>query len=177
MSNIMVDIETMGQGSNAAIVAIGAVAFDECGIGDDLYLRISLEDAAKHGDIDASTVLWWMRQEDAAREEITKDDAMSVSDALHFFTHFVNGNKDDKGDVSIWGNGSDFDNVILVNMYKKTGKRVPWNFWNNRCFRTMKNIYRDVRPNREGVHHKAIDDARYQAMHLIEIAKKHNISF
>lgn len=175
MSNIMVDIETMGQGSNAAIVAIGAVVFDECGVGDDIYLRVSLEDAAKYGEIDASTILWWLTQEDSARKEITTDGAMPLPDALHFFAHFVNGYKDDKGNVNIWGNGSDFDNVILANMYKKTGKSVPWDFWDNRCYRTMKNIYRDVRLSREGVHHKAIDDARYQAMHLIEIAKKHNI--
>jgi len=175
MNNIMVDIETMGQGSNAAIVAIGAVVFDTSGTGDEFYARISLEDAAKYGDIEASTVLWWMAQNEAARGEITKrDGVLQLSEVLYKFSLFIHRHQGSSG-ANIWGNGSDFDNVIIENAYKKVGRVAPWNFWNNRCYRTMKSTFRDVKLERNGVHHKAIDDARYQAMHLIEIANKHNI--
>ena len=173
--HIMIDIETMGQSADAAIVAIGAVAFDECGLGEDLYVRISLEEAAKYGNIDASTVLWWMKQEDAAREEITKEGAFDPKEAAHVLSHFISGNSGDDGNVSVWGNGSDFDNVILANWYKALGKQLPWKFWENRCYRTIKSLNRDVAMKREGTHHNALDDARSQAMHLIDIAKEKNI--
>jgi exodeoxyribonuclease VIII len=64
MNNVMVDLETMGNGPAAAIVAIGAVEFDpDTGqLGREFYREVDLEDSAfRGGVIDASTVLWWMR--------------------------------------------------------------------------------------------------------------------
>jgi len=174
-NHIMIDIETMGQSADSAIVAIGAVAFDECGLGEDLYLRISLEEAAKYGKIDASTVLWWLKQEDAAREEITKKGTFDPKEASYVLSHFIRGNSDEDGNVCIWGNGADFDNVILANWYKVLDKPVPWMFWENRCYRTIKSLNRDIEMKREGTHHNALDDARSQAKHLIAIAKAKNI--
>jgi len=174
-NHIMIDIETMGQGSDAAIVAIGAVAFDECGVGDEFYERISLEDAAKYGSIDASTVLWWMKQEDAAREEITKEGTISPHIVQHMLSVFIFKNRDKEDEVSIWGNGSDFDNVILENWFKAMGLTAPWKFYENRCYRTIKSLNRDIEMKREGTHHNALDDARSQAKHLIAIAKAKNI--
>jgi exodeoxyribonuclease VIII len=43
--NIMLDLETMGNNSNSAIVAIGAVEFDENGLGSDFYTVIDLNAA------------------------------------------------------------------------------------------------------------------------------------
>ncbi len=175
MSNIMVDIETMGQGSTAAIVAIGAVVFDECGLGDELYIKISLEEAAKYGQIDASTVLWWLGQEDAARKELTDGITSSPQEAAVMLTHFITNSRDVNDRLSLWGNGSDFDNVILSNWYASMGLSTPWRFWENRCYRTIKSLYRDIKMERTGTHHKALDDARTQAKHLIAIAKAKNI--
>lgn len=176
MNNIMLDIETMGQSQNAAIVAIGAVAFDTHGVTETFYVRVSLKDAAKYGEIDADTVLWWMGQEDSAREEITASDALSLADALRLFSSFVAIHRDEKEGVAVWGNGADFDNAIVTNAYRKTGIPVPWEFWENRCYRTIKNLFRDVNIQRNGICHKAVDDAKDQAKHLIEIARKHALA-
>lgn len=173
--NIMIDIETMGQSANAAIVSIGAVAFDACGIGEKLYIRISLEDAAEYGQIDASTILWWLKQGDESRSEITKNDTTSPSSAADILSSFIETNSDDNGSVSIWGNGSDFDNVILSNWYKRIGKPVPWKFWENRCYRTIKSLFKDIKLERSGTHHNALDDAVSQAEHLIKIAHSKNL--
>ncbi|MFM9673750.1 3'-5' exonuclease, partial [Streptomyces galilaeus] len=72
MNHVMLDLETMGQGNNAAIVAIGAVFFEPTTgeIGDTFYRKIDLESAAQYGEIDPNTVLWWLKQSDAARAEI-----------------------------------------------------------------------------------------------------------
>ncbi len=71
----------------------------------------------------------------------------------------------------MWGCGSDFDNVVLANAYTMCGLKAPWNFWNNRCYRTIKARYPEVEFERVGVYHRAVDDARSQALHLMKIEK------
>lgn len=71
--------------------------------------------------------------------------------------------------VRVWGNGSDFDNVILRNAYAAIGSTYPWRYNDNMCYRTIKNLAPDVKMARQGVHHNALDDARSQALHLIAI--------
>ena len=172
MKNVMIDLETMGSGSNAAIVALGAVKFDKTGIDETFYMKISLKDSVSYGlDMDVDTVLWWLEQSDEARAELTGKEPFSLLVALSEFKCFIG------EDAIVWGCGSDFDNVILANAWKKviTCKEVPWKFWNNRCYRTMKSVFRDVKMERKGTHHNALDDAISQAEHLIEIAKQKGI--
>jgi len=51
MNEVMLDLETMGQGPDAAIVAIGAVAFDPVThwLGDPFYRLVDLESAVVTG--------------------------------------------------------------------------------------------------------------------------------
>ena len=63
MNNLMLDLETMGNTSDSAIIAIGACYFDpKTGkIEGEFYKEISLESAVKYGGkVDPSTVVWWM---------------------------------------------------------------------------------------------------------------------
>lgn len=75
---VMLDLETMGNGPDAAIVAIGAVAFslERAEISPSVFYRlVTLESAVRQGgSIEPSTVIWWLQQSDEAREEITRDD-------------------------------------------------------------------------------------------------------
>ena len=64
-------------------------------------------------------------------------------------------------------NGAAFDNVILASAYRRNGTRQPWQFLNDRCYRTMKAQYPAVKMQRNGTHHNAVDDAESQARHLI----------
>lgn len=169
-SNVMLDLETMGNGPNAAIVAIGAVAFNiqETDISaDSFYTRVRLESSVEHGGvIDSSTVLWWMEQSDEARSEITKKDGIHIIDALEEFSHWIRTAA--AGDESyVWGNGASFDNVILRGAYTRNGTSAPWAWWNDRCYRTIKALNRGVAMKRLGTHHNALDDAISQALHLI----------
>lgn len=165
MNNIMLDLETMGNGSNAAIIAIGAVRFD-ADVTDKFYETIKLDSSVAHGlEIDPATVMWWMKQSDEARSQFERlsDHLPTV---LMQFTAWI-GSK-----AIVWGNGSDFDNVILANAYKKCGIDVPWKFYNNRCYRTIKNLNRDIKMDRIGTHHNAVDDAESQARHLMRILSR-----
>jgi len=184
MNNVMLDLETMGNTKQAAIIAIGAVRFDENGLGDSFYRKVSLQSSVDAGmKMDASTVLWWLGQEDAARlpmaheyDAINGRESVALPDALSHFASWLH--RSEGGPLPepvVWGNGSDFDNAILSEAYMLCGNEAPWAFWNNRCYRTMKSLFPSVKKpdpdSVEGVKHNALYDAKFQAMHLIDILK------
>ena len=171
MNNVMIDLETMSTDSNAAIVSIGAVFFNENEIGKKFYVNVDLGSSVMAGGVtDQDTINWWNKQSESVRYAL-EDMKQPIERALKFFTEFLG----DAKNIKIWGNSSAFDNVILANAYKRLGNDVPWQFWNDRCYRTMKSLFKDVEMKREGEHHNAEDDAVSQAKHLIEIVKKHGI--
>ena len=162
--DIMVDLETMGTRPNAPIIAIGAVEFfpESMKLGKEFYRVVDLESCLNIGmEIDASTILWWMQQDDAARAQFErKGDILPA--VLLAFSALVD------HETRIWGNGAAFDNVILANAYRCCDLELPWRFWNDRCYRTIKALS-SVPMKRQGTHHNALDDARDQAVHLMEI--------
>ncbi|MEE9355205.1 MAG: 3'-5' exonuclease [Methylococcaceae bacterium] len=170
-TKIMLDLETMGNGSNAAIIAIGAVKFNLDGIFDTFYDMISLESSMKEGLIvDPGTIIWWMQQSEDARSIFNSDMITDLRPVLVEFSKWII-----DPDTEIWGNGVDFDNVVLANAYRACGIQIPWNFRYNRCYRTMKNMYDMFEiDDTECTKHCAIDDAKSQANHLIEILKHVN---
>ena len=174
MIEFMVDLETMGSGPTAAIVSIGCVPFDRESLTvglDEFYTVVDLESSLKAGlTAESSTILWWMMQSEEARTELFSRRRAQLYEALSALRYWMAGLVPAKNDRKVWGNGAAFDNVILSSAYKAVGLETPWNFWNDRCFRTMKNEFADVPlPDRSGLHHKAVDDARYQAECLVEI--------
>lgn len=174
--NIMTDLETVGTGANAAIVAIGAVQFSENGLGKEFYATIDLEDCQRVGfDVEAATVLWWLKQSEAARHS-TFTGNNTVYDALCQFSKYVVDLSIEAGsgygDVAVWGNGPSFDNALLRNAYTKCRIDPPWKFWMDRCHRTLQALPPPIgtpAPMRLGTHHDALDDARTQAQHASTI--------
>lgn len=167
MNNIMLDLETMGTNSNAAIVAIGAVKFGNGQLGDEFYQVVDLQSCVNVGlTIDPSTVMWWMQQSDEARAQFNRT-AIPIIPALVQFGEWMEYDPD----TQMWGNGAAFDNVILANAYRACGLDSPWTFMNDRCYRTMKAMYPSIPKTRIGTYHNALDDAKTQAVHLMEIWK------
>lgn len=161
-NNIMLDLETMGTSSNAAIIAIGAVRFD-AEITDEFYEVVNLQSCVDAGlEIEAGSVLWWMRQSDQARSEFERP-GVALSEALKMFADWIG------PDALVWGNGAAFDNAILANAHRKLCIQPPWNFWNDRCFRTVWAMHPSLKMVRTGTHHNALDDARSQANLLMQI--------
>lgn len=160
-SHIMLDLETLGKGSNSVIIAIGAVLFNpQGGTTHDFYCTIDPEDAVREGlQMDASTVMWWLQQSDTARSAF-KNPGIPLKAALQSFREWYSYG------APVWGNGAAFDNVILANAYKAIGEKQPWDFSNDRCYRTVKGMYPQIKLNRVGTYHNALDDAKSQAEHL-----------
>ncbi len=171
MNNIMLDLETMGTGRNAAIIAIGAVYFDSETqiLGDTFYRAVDLESSvAAGGTMDAATVKWWMQQGDSARSLFLSRN-VQIEEALVDFYNFVKSRNLNDENVYVWGNSSNFDNLILHQAYANAGMEKPWKFYNDRCYRTVKNLNPDIKMSRTGTHHYALDDAICQANHLMLI--------
>jgi exodeoxyribonuclease VIII len=169
MDNVMLDLETMGTGPNAAIIAIGAVAFEPTGgLGSTFYQVVGLNSSVEYGgEMDASTVLWWMKQDDAARKEFARPGSHILS-ALEDFGMWIKGQQP-TAEVKVWGNGAAFDNVILRSAYVRAGIGVPWKYNGDRCYRTIKATRPDIKIAPIGTAHNALDDAMHQAKTLISI--------
>lgn len=176
--HIMLDIETLGTGSSSIILSIGAVKFTSREILNTLHLVIDPESSEQYGlKMDASTVMWWMGFErDAARKSLmehmgqSKLDLGSALEGFNLWYHADEEGNYSQQDIPVWGNGAAFDNVILRTSYEKAGIQPPWQFWNDRCYRTLKNLFPEIRPDeREGLHHNALHDALYQTKHLQKI--------
>lgn len=180
MDHVMLDIETMGNGPEAAVMSIGACYFNPAtgAIGETFHEHISLETSVKAGlKMDASTVIWWMGQSDAARSKF-KDNGKQqpIGAALLKLQNFMLMYDDD---VKVWGNGSTFDNAIIKNAYSKALLMdPPWAFWNDRDVRTVVEMGQAVGfdPKRdmafEGVKHDALADAIHQAKYVSLIWQK-----
>lgn len=173
----MLDLETMSTAPNAAVIAIGAVMFNlkpKFGVdpmGPEFYRVIDLKSSMGHGlVVDASTIQWWMRQEDAARNLFVDNPGSPLPAVLADFSSWLSWAAGRTTNiVKVWGNGSDFDNVILKSAYDACGLEVPWKYSNNRCYRTMRAM---MFPNAtaapfKGTKHNALDDAKNQAIHLV----------
>lgn len=160
----MLDLETLGQKPGSVIVAIGAVKFGNGEIIDSFYGRVDPESCVALGlRMDTSTVMWWLKQENTARIEITKP-GQHIAEVLRQFSIWLA-----DADAEIWGNGAGFDNVLLGDAYDRAQLPRPWKFYNDRCYRTMKSLRPDVPMPRDGTHHNALDDAKSQAMHLMAL--------
>lgn len=170
MAHFMIDLETMGNKPDAPITSIGAVIFSMNGVSHEFYARVDLSSSVKHGGImDADTVKWWLTQDPAAQQEMTGGG--DLIEALNDLSDFMRGD-----DPIVWGNGAAFDNVILAAHYDRCCIYRPWKFWNDRCYRTMKSLFPDVKMDRSGTHHNALDDAKSQAVHLINICKEKGVN-
>ena len=144
-----IDLETLGTRYNAAILSIGVQQFD-----------IS---AIKAGKVTGSTLAWWAQQGEVAKRVFGSNGKTPLSVALDELRTWML-KKATK--PKVWGNGSSFDISILEHAYDHgaVGLKEPWQYTNIRDMRTiMDYLQAEMKPKREGTHHNALDDAKYQA--------------
>lgn len=166
--NVMVDLETLGKRAGCSILSIGAVEFSADGLGREFYVVVGIKGQESLA-VDSDTLAWWEKQSDEARTvlEEHKASSLSLGNAIDWLNSFLA--PIGRGRLKVWGNGSDFDNAILYAAYAAAGKELPWEFWNSRCFRTLKNMVRNVKPAERSGAHNALADAKWQAEHASRI--------
>lgn len=174
--HLMIDLETMGKNPDAPIISLGAIFFDpQTGeMGPEFSKTIDLDTAG--GVIDRDVIKWWLKQSREAQSAILTDE-IPLDDALLQLREFIDENSGEFF-VRVWGNGANFDNVILRRSYERQGIPCPWRYCNDRDVRTIvelgNSIGFDVRMTIpfEGVPHNALDDARHQAKQVSAIWQK-----
>ncbi|EEY2039409.1 exonuclease [Escherichia coli] len=174
--HLMIDLETMGKNPDAPINALAGKFFDPATgeMGPEFSKTIALETAG--GVIDRDTIKWWLKQSREAQSAILTDE-IPLDDALLQFREFIDENSGESF-VQVWGNGANFDNVILRRSYERQEIPCPWRYTNDRDVRTMValGLVMDFDARNvitfEGDRHNALHDARYQAKYVSAIWQK-----
>jgi DNA polymerase III epsilon subunit-like protein len=168
MTSIMLDLETLGTRPGSVILAIGAARVGGPQTSRTFYARIDPASCERAGlTMDLATVMWWLGRPAAARREILKC-GEPLAEVLGRFAEWLG---DD--DVEVWANAPSFDCALLGAAYERLGMKLPWKFWNERCFRTAAHLLRSRAAPKErvGIKHHALDDALTQAKRLAVMTK------
>lgn len=170
----MIDLETLGTAPGSAVVAIGAVDSD----GREFYRTISIKSCLEAGlTVDGDTLAWWFSQSSEAIKQTFGSPTIGLlDDVLTDFARWVAygpGSTLEKGHAKrLWGNSAAFDLGLLAAAYRALGWALPWSYREEACYRTLKNLVPEVKaPPFEGVEHNALDDAKNQMRHLVELLR------
>lgn len=165
MKDVMLDFETLGNGKDKCICQVAAVYFNNITgeIGQEFKANI---DAASHeqygGKLDASTVYWWLKQSNEARLSITNGELREITSAFIDLNDFLNGAK------RIWSHAT-FDFVTLVDTMKQIGLKPSFSYKVGLDLRTLTYLggVKIDKIVREGTHHDALDDCKYQVKYCV----------
>jgi hypothetical protein len=171
MHNVMIDTETLGQRAGCVVLSIGAVAFDpDAGtMGPGFYLVVNTASCKQRGlYVDASTEHWWRGQSPEARKVLQEaaESKVGLGGALQELTKYLA--QFNRNRLCMWSQGADFDLPIIAHCYAVMDMPLPWNFWNNRCHRTLRALGK--MPKRLAAHN-ALTDAQDQAAEAMKVLK------
>jgi 3' exoribonuclease, RNase T-like len=167
--HLMFDIETMDNGPTAAVVAIGARLFTIDGPTKGFEVFIDPASATNFGTVGIDTMNWWAKQ--PARELVFGGKVQSA-DAWHRFLMFVSEHQPE----TIWANSPSFDCVIGRYLADQLKLKFPFHYRDERDFRTVKAIGRDLNVDFEGcwegmTAHSPLDDATAQAKAMTRVLR------
>lgn len=170
--NVMIDLETVSLDKTAAIVSIGAVMFDPTTkqLGPEFYQNVELSSCVEFGlHVSQATIDWWAKPENReARDKLTTD-AVPLDVAIDRFIEWCGNGVLADPEIIPWSNGAPFDIVILEHAIDTVGRTVPWKFYNESCYRTLKRLFPEIKVARISLKHDALEDAKHQATHCMEI--------
>lgn len=160
--NVMLDLETFSTHPDAAIVSVGAVAFTKTEITGTFHQHVEF---ATLGDyhVSPSTVGWWLSQSNDAIHNLINAPKVPIKDVLVNFSNWIALEVPPRFDV--WACSPSFDCVILRSAYLREGVREPWQYSQERCFRTLRDLA-EIRYKPPAVAHDALADAIAQTKHL-----------
>ena len=168
-SHLMIDIEGLGTGPDAAILTIAAQSFDPFGTGyydRHYYARITLE-SQENRRIQDDTLAWWATQPKAQEEAFAEDNRIPLDQALDELYRLAWQHD------YIWAQGPTYDINILEHAYKSYNKTQPWQFYRIRDSRTVLSLWPE-RPVPPTSHH-ALEDTRKQINVLQQTLKHLNV--
>lgn len=157
-----IDLETLGRSPDAPILSIGLVLFNDAEILSRHEWFLDIQEQLDHGaKPDASTILWWFSQSPEAQIPQVETVRIPVASVLAGVRSVL------PLECLVWGNGPSFDCTILSELFRRHGQSKPWDFWNERCLRTLLDTNPTVKRVRSTTPHCALSDAEAQALTVI----------
>lgn len=173
VTDVMIDIETLGVKPGCAVLAIGGMAYDPrkpwiSGEGQEIsrthrFVRAaSLESSLEAGlVIEAGAMRFWLRQPREAQDEAFKGTDSLARAGMDFIQWFRG--LPASGPVNVWAHGAPFDPGILGHALEAVGLDVPWEFRNIRDTRTAFDM---AGVSYKGTHHTVEQDCLQQCEHV-----------
>ena len=170
--NITFDLETFGITHNAPILQIGAVKFNNEGqIMDKFNIKINPSDLETYNfDLNYSTIMWWLSQKKEVIDKVffSNDEHVNLDVALNSFNNWIGYYPQNY----VYWSHTTFDPVILSNAFKKAGIKSVIPYYQHRDIRTLEEISAyQMRGERTGNHHDALDDSITQAAYISNALK------
>lgn len=170
MNNIMLDIETVANTNNTAVIQVAMIHFDWTGkLGESLVVRLNLDEQLRKGlDANSSTLAWWADTNPQLFRSLLTENVESVSQALSKVCQFINFND------YIWCHAT-FDIPILNNVLCKFGFKTPWAYKKCRDIRTLTELANlDLTQYNWAAEktHDALDDCRFQVKYCCDAYNK-----
>lgn len=165
--DIMIDIETLSTENNAVVLSIGACAFNSNKIESSFHHNLNmLEQVAKGRYISPHTCSFWNEQPVDKQKVIMEGAGFNNKAVLLQFIAYI----DLYPEAKVWGNGACFDIIILENLLKDYGLRIPWKFTNIMDLRTFRRmVAKNAKiPRDPAEHHDALKDALAQAKYVMD---------
>lgn len=166
--NVTFDLETLGNTANAPIVQIGAVVFDETGEPIDTFEhKCDLETIPEDKFIvDYDTLRWWMGQiaKNPSLVSVMQERIMMHETLIREFIEWDGEMLAKHGGLLYWSHAT-FDPPILdrhCKIYKL--RRLPYT--SHRDIRTLSHFAGHIDVKRQGNHHDALDDCKFQAKYI-----------
>lgn len=142
--HVMMDTETFGLQSDAAIIAVAAVRFDpsdmEKPLDETFFCAFDMNDTLKYGVGELATVTWWGEQDEPIRKAVCEG-TVPVREGFAALDRFLRvGNP-----KYVWANSPAFDLVKLQRYYTKLGHDWVWPFTHRQEMdvRTLRQIARE----------------------------------
>lgn len=169
--DLMIDLETLDTTPTAVVLSLGAVLFDphSDASGSTFYVEFTnfLEQQTDAGrTISPNTVLWWMKQDAAARDVFaTKEVSQTRCTPLWGLSEFADFVKQHNV-RNVWAKDPDFDVVILRSLYQTNapGFAFPFSYNASRSVRTVESLPWAPQRAKKAVAHNALEDAIAQAL-------------
>jgi hypothetical protein len=188
--HVMLDIETLGTRPGSAILSIAAVAFDfdagmavnypagDASVGEFMVTIDLKSNIEANMHLNASTALWWMKQEDALVNWVAAP-KVALSLALDSFSKYIELLTVEGTEVFVWGNSNRFDMGLMEAAYQALDKKIPWKFRNERDVRTLvgfapeiKEEYIKIAKESGQVLHDPLVDAHLQISYCVATYRK-----
>ncbi len=159
----MLDLETLGKGSDAPIIQIGLAFW---GRDEDVGGLVWGTHPGDYSQPEYGTVLWWVNQMAKGTPFPSRD--YSLREALQALTDLMGKYPCEE----LWARSPSFDCVILRTAFEHYGMKEPWEFRAERDMRTLQALVPDLNYFPATGAHDALEDAKAQARWTVRALKR-----